>query len=370
MKPRAHPYQSLPDSAFWRQSVAETPASDVDPVVATPFTLSRDDRVAAAGSCFAQHIGRYLSNAGLRYLVTEEAHPLADPATAHEFGYGVYTARFGNLYTARQLRQLLTRAYGTFRPRDDVWREADGTFVDPFRPRIQPKGFPTLAEYEADRAQHFACVRRALEELDVLVFTLGLTECWLSREDGAAYPLCPGVAGGTFDPTRHEFHNFTVDEIVADLTEFVADLRRVNPRARLILTVSPVPLIATASERHVLAASPPRPSAAPSRAPRTSRPTRSCRATTRAGATSPRTCARSPRTACSTSCPCSSATTPAPTSAGRARRRSRRAAATRRSRRWSAWSRCSARRKRSARTDGVERPAQSTTRNSLKPFTT
>src|SRR4030095_12127151 len=106
MKPRTHPYQSLPDSAFWRQSVAETQASDVDPVVATPFTLSRDDRVAAAGSCFAQHIGRYLSNAGLRYLVTEEAHPLADPATAHEFGYGVYTARFGNLYTARQLRQL------------------------------------------------------------------------------------------------------------------------------------------------------------------------------------------------------------------------------------------------------------------------
>jgi hypothetical protein len=113
-----------------------------------------------------------------------------------------------------------------------VWREADGTFVDPFRPRIQPKGFPTLAEYEADRAQHFACVRRAFEELDVLVFTLGLTECWVSREDGAAYPLCPGVAGGAFDPERHAFHNFTVDEIVADLTEFVADLRRVNPRAR------------------------------------------------------------------------------------------------------------------------------------------
>lgn len=254
MKPRLHPYQSLPDSAFWRQSVAETPLADVDPVVTTPFVLSRDDRVAAAGSCFAQHIGRYLASAGLRYLVTEQAHPLADPATAHAYGYGVYTARFGNLYTARQLAQLFARAYGAFRPRDDVWREADGTFVDPFRPRIQPQGFPTLAEYEADRAQHFACVRRAFEELDVLVFTLGLTECWVSREDGAAYPLCPGVAGGAFDPARHAFHNFTVDEIVADLTGFVGDLRRVNPRARLVLTVSPVPLIATASERHVLVA--------------------------------------------------------------------------------------------------------------------
>jgi hypothetical protein len=254
MTRREHPYQSLPDSAFWRQSVAETPLSDVDPVVTTPFVLSRDDRVAAAGSCFAQHIGRYLSAANLNYLVTEEAHPLADPDTAREFGYGVYTARFGNLYTARQLKQLLARAYGTFRPRDDAWQEADGTWVDPFRPRIQPRGFPTRAEYDADRAQHFACVRRALEELDVLVFTLGLTECWVSREDGAAYPLCPGVAGGAFDPERHAFHNFTVDEIVADLTEFMADLRRINPRARLILTVSPVPLIATASERHVLVA--------------------------------------------------------------------------------------------------------------------
>jgi hypothetical protein len=251
---RTHPYQSLPDSAFWRQSVADTQLPDVDPVVTTPFVLSRDDRVAAAGSCFAQHIGRYLAAASLQYLITEEAHPLADPETAREFGYGVYTARFGNLYTARQLRQLLARAYGTFHPRDDVWQEPDGSYVDPFRPRIQPKGFPTLAEYEADRAQHFACVRRAFETLNVLVFTLGLTECWVSREDGAAYPLCPGVAGGTFDPERHAFHNFTVDEIVADLTGFVADLRGVNPAARLILTVSPVPLIATASERHVLVA--------------------------------------------------------------------------------------------------------------------
>jgi len=254
MTARTHPYQSLPDSAFWRQSVAETALPDVDPVVTVPFTLSREDRVAAAGSCFAQHIGRYLSSANLNYLVTEEAHPLADPETAREFGFGVYTARFGNLYTARQLRQLLSRAYGTFQPRDDVWREPDGSFVDPFRPRIQPKGFPTLAEYEADRAQHFTCVRRAFETLNVLVFTLGLTECWVSREDGAAYPLCPGVAGGTFDPERHAFHNFSVDEIVADLTDFMADLRRINAGARLILTVSPVPLIATASERHVLVA--------------------------------------------------------------------------------------------------------------------
>ncbi|MEY8842759.1 GSCFA domain-containing protein, partial [Cribrihabitans sp. XS_ASV171] len=74
------------------------------------------------------------------------------------------------------------------------------------------------------------------------------------REDGAVFPLCPGTVGGQFDPERHIFHNFTVSEIVADMTEFIVLLHQVNPRARIILTVSPVPLIATASGKHVLAA--------------------------------------------------------------------------------------------------------------------
>jgi hypothetical protein len=86
------------------------------------------------------------------------------------------------------------------------------------------------------------------------VFTLGLTECWRARDDGAVYPLCPGVAGGTFAPDQHEFHNLTVRETVDDLCASINALRRINPKARVILTVSPVPLVATASGEHVLVA--------------------------------------------------------------------------------------------------------------------
>ena len=96
-------------------------------------------------------------------------------------------------------------------------------------------------------------MRKAFETLDVFVFTLGLTELWRSREDGAAFPLCPGVAGGDYSPARHEFVNLGVDEVVADMTAFLGDLRAVNPAARVILTVSPVPLVATAEPRHVVA---------------------------------------------------------------------------------------------------------------------
>ena len=93
------------------------------------------------------------------------------------------------------------------------------------------------------------------ESLDVFVFTLGLTECWRSRADGAVFPICPGVEAGVFQEDRYEFYNQPVDEVLADMTSFLDQLGRVNPRARVILTVSPVPLAATASPGvHVLAA--------------------------------------------------------------------------------------------------------------------
>ncbi|SDZ13409.1 GSCFA domain-containing protein [Nitrosomonas sp. Nm33] len=247
-----HPYKSLPDSAYWRRAVASVLPANVDPVMTVPFRISPQDRVATAGSCFAQHIARYLRNNGFNFFVTEEAHPLFAREMKERYNYELFTARYGNIYTTRQLLQLFQRAYGRFRPMDDAWYCDDGSIIDPFRPQIQPSGFTSWREYELDRSQHFAAVRRAFEELDIFVFTLGLTECWVSREDGAAYPLCPGVAGGRFDPRRHEFVNFGVDEVTADMLAFIDLLREINPALRVILTVSPVPLIATMEPQHVL----------------------------------------------------------------------------------------------------------------------
>lgn len=249
------PYRDLPASAYWRRSVAALPADQVDPVDETPrFGLTPTDKVMTAGSCFAQHIARYMRQSGFDAMITETAHPMISPENAATYNYGTFTARYGNIYVARQLLQLFKRAYGQFTPQEDVWDGKAGSLIDPFRPQIQPDGFASRREYDLDRAQHFAAVRKGFETLDVFVFTLGLTEGWVSKEDGAVFPLCPGTAGGAFDPDRHMFHNFTVSEIVADLTEFITLLRGVNPKARVILTVSPVPLIASASGKHVLSA--------------------------------------------------------------------------------------------------------------------
>ncbi|MFP1631691.1 GSCFA domain-containing protein [Zhengella sp. ZM62] len=239
------PYSTLPDHCFWRRANRGAKEGAVDPVVQAGFHITPDMKIATAGSCFAQHIARQLSKSGFNYFVAERAHPLIRAEVARRMNYGTFSARFGNLYTTRQLWQLAQRAYGRFTPHEDAW-EHEGGWLDPYRPNIQPGGFVTLEELHADRAQHFAAVRTMLEECDVFVFTFGLTEAWRSKVDGAVFPLCPGTAGGTFDPGRHEFVNFTVDEVVADFSAFTDFLLEVNPDVNILMTVSPVPLMATA----------------------------------------------------------------------------------------------------------------------------
>jgi len=249
-----HPYLDIDDRQRWSRAMAGRASVDIDPVPAPPFRIEPHMRVVTAGSCFAQHVARHLREHGLACYETEPAHPLLGADLAEAFGYGIYSARYGNIYTSRQLLQLWRRATGAFVPEDDVW-EDDAAWFDPFRPTIQPSGFSSLREYHEDRRQHFAAVRRALSEMDVFVFTLGLTECWAAREDGAVYPLCPGVAAGRFNADRHIPLNFTVDEVVADLHAFIEEVREVNPCMKVILTVSPVSLAATAAKQHVLLAS-------------------------------------------------------------------------------------------------------------------
>lgn len=237
-----NPYDGLPASAFWRRAVPDAPAG-FDPVVAPRFRIGRGQRVAAIGSCFAQHVSRTLAAEGVAPLVTE-------PGPA-ERQFGIYPARFGNIYTPRQLLQLFQRAYGLFEPLEGAWQDAAGRFLDPFRPRVEPGGFPSLAALEEDRVRHLGAVRRMFEDCDALILTLGLTEGWRAAADGAAWPLPPGPAGAAV-AGEAVFHNATVAEMGEDLRAFLTGLRLVNPGVPVLLTVSPVALVATYEPRHVL----------------------------------------------------------------------------------------------------------------------
>jgi hypothetical protein len=195
-----------------------------------------------------------MREAGFRFIDKEPAPGfIVNKATRLEYGYGMYSARYGNVYTPRQLWQLFQRAFGQFTPKEDLWLWRDGV-VDPFRPTIEPEPFSSVDELLRSRQHHLAMVREVFESVDLFVFTLGLTECFGSRHDGAVYPVAPGVNGGTWDPAMLAFHNFGHEAVVADMRAFLAALRALRPEVQVLLTVSPVPLMATASGEHVAVA--------------------------------------------------------------------------------------------------------------------
>ena len=247
MKEKTHPYTGLPDRAFWKRSFAS-------PCVLPPeriIRLDEDDRIVSAGSCFASNLVPWLERWGLQYLRTEKPHNCINQMPEN-FGYRNFSAGYGNIYTTRQLLQLYQRALGLFRPQEDRWYE-NGHVIDPFRPGLM---YPAESDVEFDllRNQHLEAVRQAFESATVFVFTLGLTEAWLSKMDGAVYPACPGTIAGEFDASRHVFQNLTVMEIYEDFKDFIGLIHQYNPQLRFILTVSPVPLVATASGENVLMA--------------------------------------------------------------------------------------------------------------------
>lgn len=248
-----NPYKDLPDRAFWKRAVASRHYEEITELW-TPPQLTGDEQFATAGSCFAQHIGRHVSARGNNnYMDLEPAPPALPESEYAKFGFGIYTCRYGNIYTSRQLLQLTQEAFGQRHLSEHIWTK-DGRHYDALRPSIDPIGQESQELVRSLRVKHLENVRKMFSTLDVMVFTLGLTETWISRADGTAFPTAPGVIAGSLDEAPVDFVNLGFDEIRNDLNDFWSLLKTVNPQAKMILTVSPVPLIATASDEHVLPA--------------------------------------------------------------------------------------------------------------------
>ncbi|CAB3676116.1 hypothetical protein LMG26690_01336 [Achromobacter animicus] len=247
------PYAGRPRSAFWKASVGgKTPATLRD-LYKKKYVISPEDNIATAGSCFAQHIARNMKALGYNVMDVEPAPDGVSDSVAVAYGYGVYSARYGNIYYARQLLQLAQEALGQRQPADFVW-ERDGRYFDALRPSVEPNGLETPAAVVRHRERHLQAVKSLLEDCDVFIFTFGLTEAWEHIASGTVYPTAPGTIAGSYDPTTCRFVNFGFNEVYGDFVAFKELVESINPSVRFLVTVSPVPLAATASDTHVLPA--------------------------------------------------------------------------------------------------------------------
>ena len=247
-----HPYTDLPPTAYWRTAVSNLNPLETTGLWNAKISLTPQDKVVTFGSCFAQHISRALVRNGFDWFDAEPGPQILSDELRSNYNYGIFSARTGNIYTAKALLQWLEWAFDITVPPDEIW-ETNGRFFDPFRPAIEPGGFASAAEVLAARARTLTALRDCVTKSSVFVFTLGLTEAWENSKRGDyTYATCPGTNAGNFDETEHRFCNYDYAQVHSDLTQALTLIRQKNANMRVLLTVSPVPLTATAAGKHVL----------------------------------------------------------------------------------------------------------------------
>ena len=170
-----NPYQNLPESSFWKNGVAKENPNNIKGIYRKKFDIDQSEKIAIAGSCFAQHIGYHLRKNGYSVLDTELPPPGLPNHLRKDYGYMTYSARYGNIYTAAQLLQITKECCGNIQ-HDQISWERGGKYFDAFRPSVEPEGLDSDEEVIEHRSYHIKRVKKVIEDMDVFIFTLGLTE--------------------------------------------------------------------------------------------------------------------------------------------------------------------------------------------------
>lgn len=238
-------YGRQKETQFWKTGVAQIELGvDSFGFFDAPLINKKPGSIASVGSCFAQHVGKWLLDNGYCFRQSQLC------------SNQISSFALGNIYTPRCLLQWLKLDIKDTPPdRHDIhYCQNTATYFDLLRPSVNPEGFGSRGALIDARLRAQSELVKTLESTDTLIFTLGLTEAWKDT-NGVFYPSCPGVIAGKYDERIHQLHEFDYQEILSDLTEIRTLVKRLNPELEIILTVSPVPLTATATDKHVLVAS-------------------------------------------------------------------------------------------------------------------
>ena len=220
LKSRRGTYE-LPHLMRWRERQAwpePTPRPLVGP----------ETKIAAIGSCFAERITEHLAARGL-------------DTTFHPAGLQ---------YNTFAIRQEFEHLFGTSGySDDDVVLGDDGVWEHLFRKEFRSPDSKAAVLAMATAGDLVA--RRAYNEADVVVITLGLTEIWQRDSDGLVaveLPPAPSYRAGGWT-----YRDARVSENIANL-ERTVELLKANTEAQILITVSPVPLGATFRDEDIIVA--------------------------------------------------------------------------------------------------------------------
>ncbi len=175
--------------------------------------IEKSTQITAFGSCFAANISNWLSERNFRVLNKAEDATRAYVVT---MGEGMV-----NSFVIRQQFE---------------WAWENKVFDQPL-----------WHGYKAEEYGYDEEIRREtkaiFDETEVFILTFGLSEVWYDEPTGNVFWRT--IPKDVYDPSRHKFRLSTVEENRDNIRAIYDLIRKYRPDAKIIVTLSPVPLIAT-----------------------------------------------------------------------------------------------------------------------------
>ena len=177
-------------------------------------SIDPQTKIVAFGSCFAANITKWLAKRRFNVLTSKEG--------AHA---DTYLVRCGEgMVNSFVIRQQFEWALEGKVFSEELWHGYDAEAFG----------------YDETVRLH---TRDVMMAADVFVITLGLSEIWYDEVTGGVF--WRAVPQRNYDPSRHKFRVSTVGENRDNLAAIVRLIKGVRPSAKIIFTLSPIPLVAT-----------------------------------------------------------------------------------------------------------------------------
>jgi len=173
--------------------------------------ITTSTNITAFGSCFVANIIRFLKK--LNFNLTTDSSP------------EIYISRIGEgLANVYALYQQFDWALENTPIPDGLWHGWE------------------VEDYGVDENIRLK-TRETLLKSEVFIFTLGVSEIWEDIETGHAF--WKAVPEDKYDPSRHKFRVLSMNETKETLSKIYNIIKKHIPAAKVIFTVSPIPMAAT-----------------------------------------------------------------------------------------------------------------------------
>lgn len=243
MKPNK--YQKWPDKKNWSSALAWMRGN-----ARNLPNVSKRTKIASMGSCFAREVKNWLIEKKYNYLIGENKK---NPWVSHHVFKGDggvlpsshASVAWERVYNTFTLRQIIDYTFNNSRLESRLLevncRDQHNKMIsDILRTRILYADFDSAKEDVEDHIRESA---RVFLETEILIVTLGLTEIWESQKRNIVIASHPGKHYEL--PKDFHFRVSSFAENLANLKYALSVLKAHNKKIQVIVTVSPVHLLAT-----------------------------------------------------------------------------------------------------------------------------